>query len=128
MVLSCEGAGGRAMAAESSLSTSQVDHVVGDRVRIERDETRYPSRGTWPQFRDRTGTVVLINRDRKRQARNEYGVTFAKVGVRADRQATFNWNSAAVTWFKSYELTPARRVASQRHAGASFGAPEGNHP
>lgn len=29
---------------------------IGDRVRIERNETRYPSKGTWPQFRGRTGT------------------------------------------------------------------------
>ena len=34
---------------------------VGDRVRIQRDETRYPSKGTWPHFRDKTGTVVEFN-------------------------------------------------------------------
>jgi len=34
---------------------------VGDRVRIERDETRYPPRGTWPRFRGRRGTVVATN-------------------------------------------------------------------
>jgi ribosomal protein L21E len=34
---------------------------VGDRVKIQRDETRYPSKGTWPQFRGKTGTVVEIN-------------------------------------------------------------------
>jgi ribosomal protein L21E len=44
---------------------------LGDRVRIERDEIRYPSKGTWPQFRGRTGTVVEVNAD-------EYGVVFAK--------------------------------------------------
>jgi ribosomal protein L21E len=47
---------------------------IGDRVRIERDETRYPSKGTWPRFRGKTGTVVEINL-------GEYGVA---IGVRCD--------------------------------------------
>jgi len=52
---------------------------VGDQVRVERAETRYPSKGTWPRFRGRTGTVVEINRDRKRPHLIEYGVVFGKV-------------------------------------------------
>ncbi len=35
--------------------------TVGVRVRIERDETRYPSKGTWPEFRGCTGTVTARN-------------------------------------------------------------------
>lgn len=65
---------------------------VGDRVRIERDETRHPSRGTWPWFRGKTGTVVEINRDRKRPHLTEYGVVQAlrtiHVGLCAPRGAT----------------------------------------
>ena len=45
---------------------------ICDRVVIERDVTRYRSKGTWPQFRGWTGTVVQTNL-------GEYGVVFGKV-------------------------------------------------
>ena len=64
---------------------------VGDRVRIERDEAMHPSRGTWRQWRGRTGTVVAINTDRRPVA-TEYGVTF---GTRERADA----------WFLRHELT-----------------------
>jgi hypothetical protein len=86
--------------------------AVGDRVRIERDETRYPSKGTWPQFRGRTGTIIEVNRDRKRPHLTEYGVALGTVSARIDRPGTFNWDSASVAWFKDYEIC---RVASERH-------------
>ena len=35
---------------------------IGDRVKIERDETRFWSKGTWPQFRGKTGTVVSLEK------------------------------------------------------------------
>ena len=57
---------------------------VGDRVRIARDETRYPSRGTWPQFRRRTGTIIEVNTDRNHPHLTEYGVAFGKVTPRTD--------------------------------------------
>lgn len=63
---------------------------VGDPVRVERDETRYPSRGTWPQFRGRSGTVVEVNRAGR--GATEYGITFTKK-PRTD------------AWFKRHELT-----------------------
>ena len=68
--------------------------TVGDRVRIERDETRYPSKGTWPQFRGRIGTVVEINL-------GEYGVVFGKV-----RKPRSNGSiaMAEAVWFQPYEL------------------------
>ena len=56
---------------------------IGDRVVIERDETRYRSKGTWPQFRGRTGTVVQINL-------GEYGVAFGKVTPRTDGRGALN--------------------------------------
>lgn len=74
---------------------------VGDRARIERDETRYPSRGTWPWFRGKTGTVVEINRDRKRPHLTEYGVVFG-AGRALYRHG--------VTWFKPYELSTLAAV------------------
>lgn len=96
---------------------------VGDRVRVERDETRYPSKGTWPQFRCRPGTVVEVNRDRKRPHLTEYGLVFAKVSPRRDRPGKFN-HGATVTWFKAHEITrlaperPAERVSSREASGA----------
>jgi len=50
---------------------------VADRVRIERDETGHPCKGTWPQFRGRTGTVVEINHDRKRPHLTEWAAVLA---------------------------------------------------
>ncbi len=66
---------------------------AGDRVRIQRDESLYPSKGTWSHFRGRIGTVVEINKDRERSHRTEYGVVFSKVSARADRVGRFNHGS-----------------------------------
>ncbi len=79
---------------------------VGTRVRVERDETRYPSRGTWPRFRGKTGTVVEINEDRKRPHLTEYGVVFTKVSVPSSPNArrALRWKATDVFWFKAYEL------------------------
>jgi hypothetical protein len=96
---------------------------VGDRVRIERDETRYPSKGTWPEFRGRTGTIVEINVDRKHPHLTEYGVAFGKVssaGKSAKR--THNWEADSVTWFKDYEMSP---LAAERHSEHRFRMPDG---
>lgn len=72
---------------------------VGDAVRIERDEARYPSKGTWPQFRGRVGTVVEVNTDRKHAHLTEYGVVFAK--ARTDGRGG---QYSIVTWFKLHEM------------------------
>lgn len=78
---------------------------IADLIRIERDETRHPSRGTWPQFRGRTGTVVEINADRARPHRTEYGVVFGKVGPRTDGRGKFvRSGNEPITWFKAHEL------------------------
>jgi hypothetical protein len=58
---------------------------VGAKVVIERDETRYPCKGSWPRFRGREGTVVQINDD-------EHGVSFNKDLSRPD------------AWFKAHEI------------------------
>ncbi|MCW2546789.1 MAG: 38, gp56 [Mycobacterium sp.] len=78
---------------------------VGTRVRIDRDETTYPAKGTWPQFRGKTGTVVEINDDK-------YGVVFGKVKERVNRPGTYQWSGdESQTWFKRYEI---RVLAPQR--------------
>jgi hypothetical protein len=93
-----------------------VSPGVGDRVRIQRDETRYPSKGTWPQFRGRIGTVVEINRDRKRPHLTEYGVVFGKVR-NPNKDGSIAMGSHT-TWFKLYELRPVVGVAAQSAADA----------
>jgi len=90
--------------------------AVGDRVRIERDETRYPSRGTWPQFRGRTATVVEINL-------GEYGVIFGSTRERPDRSSVSAADGRAVTtWFLARELVHVAR-ASSSHADGPSGQP-----
>ena len=81
---------------------------VGDRVRIERDEACHPSKGTWPQFRGKTGTVVEVNL-------GEYGVVFGKVWPRADRPGVLRWGGDdVITWFQPHEI---RGLAAVRPAG-----------
>lgn len=58
----------------------------GDKVRIERDETKYPVRGTWKDYRGKRGRFIVRNG-------NEYGVSFAKSGNTVD------------AWFKRHEVT-----------------------
>lgn len=91
---------------------------VGDRVRIERDETRYPCRGTWPRYRGRIGTVVEVNRDSKRPHLTEFGVVFGK--VRSPR-SNGSLAMAGAAWFRAHELVA---LAAERHA-ETFTAPAG---
>ncbi|MCB0942705.1 MAG: hypothetical protein KDB72_20980 [Mycobacterium sp.] len=74
---------------------------VGDRVRIERDETRYPSKGTWPSYRGKAGTVVTINADAVRPHLTEYGIAFGTIRARADGSLY----GGMVTWFRRHELS-----------------------
>jgi hypothetical protein len=65
---------------------------VGQPVVAERDEVRYPPRGTWERYRGRRGTVVSINaRDR------EVGVNWEQ----GDRPVE---DMRADSWFKPWEL------------------------
>ncbi|MBP2370689.1 hypothetical protein [Pseudonocardia parietis] len=75
---------------------------VGDVVRIERDAVEHPSRGTWPSWHGRIGTVVVVNADR-RPDRTEYGVTFGTVRARADRDGA-PASSDPPVWFLAVEL------------------------
>ncbi|MEM6108476.1 hypothetical protein AAHS21_19920 [Mycobacterium sp. 050272] len=76
--------------------------TVGHRVRIERDETRYPAKGTWPRFRGKTGTVIEVNADGKRPHLTEYGLAFGSVS----RRPNGSLSSSNVTWFRAHELRP----------------------
>jgi hypothetical protein len=87
---------------------------VGDRVRMERDETRYPSRGTWPQFRGRTGTVIEVNTDRRRPRLTEYGVVFGATRSRPDGSLA----GSGTTWFKAYEMQSLAPERTAEHATA----------
>ncbi|RUP30706.1 MAG: hypothetical protein EKK51_16420 [Mycolicibacterium sp.] len=82
---------------------------VGDRVRIERDENLYPSRGTWPEFRGKRGTIVELNH-------GEYGVCFGKVTpAPPSHRRAFNWDAKNVVWFQPYELVP---ISAGRASGS----------
>lgn len=60
---------------------------IGDRVKIARDEKKYPARGTWRKFRNKYGQLEAINKDGKGPW--EYGVNLEGYGV---------------TWFKKHEI------------------------
>jgi hypothetical protein len=85
---------------------------IGDRVKIERDETRYPSKGTWPRFRGKAGTVVEVNL-------GEYGVCFGKVTPRKSRPGSSDWDSADVAWFQPHELKVLARGLQRPSATAT---------
>jgi hypothetical protein len=68
----------------------------GDRVRVERDEERWPPKGSWRTYRGREGTVVTVNRTDR-----EYGVSFVKVRDRGDGSLA---GPDAPTWFAEHEL------------------------
>lgn len=89
---------GSNVAASPTFSSSEL-------VRVQRDEIRNPSRGTWPQFRGRAGTVVEINLDHKRPYQTEYGVVFGKVAPRIDGRGNFiRSGNEPITWFKAHEI------------------------
>jgi hypothetical protein len=94
---------------------------IGDKVVIERDETRYPSKGTWPIFRGKTGTVVQINKDRKRPHLTEYAVTFGKVR-KPNEHGTIPVGPDTY-WFKAHEM---RNIGPGRPVGRPKSTSEGN--
>jgi hypothetical protein len=72
-------------------------HKAGDVVTVERDEKRWPSRGSWPRYRGRTAMVVSLNRPA-----GEVGVTFTRIG------ATDLASCKANSWFLAHELIGRR--------------------
>ncbi|MQA14218.1 MAG: hypothetical protein GEV09_08610 [Pseudonocardiaceae bacterium] len=73
---------------------------VGGRVRIERDEQLYPSKGSWPRYRGRTGTVVELNPTPTRTAPPEIGVSF-------------NATPRTDAWFQPHELAQMGALAAE---------------
>jgi hypothetical protein len=73
----------------------------GDRVRIERDETRWPATGTWPRYRGRTGIVTVPDND-------------GEIGVQLG-------HGHSLTWFLPDELTLIEHAdtPAQEAAGAT---------
>ncbi|QGJ87779.1 hypothetical protein SEA_BIANCATRI92_52 [Mycobacterium phage BiancaTri92] len=61
----------------------------GTKVVIERDETKYPAKGTWKQFRGKKGVVTCEVRG---AGPVEYGVSFSG-------------GDSADAYFKKHELT-----------------------
>lgn len=96
---------------------------MGDRVRVDRDEARYASRGTWPQFRNKVGTVVEVNRSGR--GATEFGVAFGKVTSRTDGRGRLNWDAESVFWFKAHELS---RVRSQGNGDGRMPRLGGDRP
>lgn len=79
---------------------------IGDRVRIERDETGYPPRGTWREYRGRIGTVVEINDAGRGPA--EHAVVFGAVHQHSVNGSLYgSGGSVAKTWFLPHELAAA---------------------
>jgi hypothetical protein len=68
---------------------------VGDQVRVERDERWWPSRGSWPRYRGRVGTVVT------RRHFGEIGVRFGAGHV--------------LSYFRPHELVPADAPEAAGH-------------
>lgn len=75
--------------------------AVGDAVRTQRDETLFPSRGTWPRYRNRPGFVVQLNHEA-----GEYGVvlTVTRPPWRNGRVGELSYDSDMVSWFREDEL------------------------
>jgi hypothetical protein len=93
--------------------------VVGDRVRVQRDETRYRSKGTWPQFRGRVGTVVEINWDKRRPHLTEHGGMFGAIRPRPNGHIAAADGRDFTTWFHPWELcviSSGSGTAPVRHA------------
>jgi hypothetical protein len=83
---------------------SPASSTIGQRVRVERDETLHPPRGTWPKYRGRTGTVVAIN-----MRAREIGVLLGAVRAgmlmrRPDGRGYTGYAGDEVTWFEPHEL------------------------
>lgn len=84
---------------------------AGDKVRIQRDETLYPPKGTWGQFRNKTGRVVSINRGRTTQVvgrppgmSKQEPAFLREVKIETEYGVSFTKSSDIGAWFRAYEL------------------------
>ena len=63
---------------------------IGTKVVVQRDEKKYLSRGTWPRFRGKKGTVT--------------GTSQGEIGVVFCADNAFTPNRRADAWFLRHEL------------------------
>lgn len=78
---------------------------IGTRITVTRDETRWPSRGSWPRWRGRTGTVV--SGTSLEGSACEYGVVFGAVAQHPDGKPHACGSDSPV-YFLRHELSPRR--------------------
>lgn len=77
---------------------------LNQRVRVQRDEEAYPSRGTWPRYRGQVGTVSRLNPED-----DEYGIMFTPEGS--------SRTGGIVYWFKAWELAAITEQTFQGEVG-----------
>ena len=79
----------------------EADMNVGDHIRVERDEKKYPSRGTWRRYSGKTGYICIVDE-------SSYGVvlTVTRPPWRKDsgREHELSYDSDAILWFRPHEL------------------------
>jgi hypothetical protein len=68
---------------------------IGTKVRVERDEVKYPPKGTWRNYRGKTGTVT--------------GTSHGEVGVVFCTDKSFTTDMRADAWFQRYELRERKK-------------------
>jgi hypothetical protein len=84
---------------------------VGDAVRVQRDEIKYPPRGTWTRHRGKPGFVVMVNASTEVDP-PEYGIvlTTTRPQWRKDEGHSNEllYDSDSVLWFAGHELAPRK--------------------
>jgi hypothetical protein len=84
---------------------------VGDAVRVQRDETIRPPKGTWSRHRGKAGFVVVVNSSEEVDP-PEFGVilTTTRPQWRKDpaHASELVYDSDQLLWFAEYELTLRR--------------------
>lgn len=73
--------------------------TIGQKVEVQRDERRYPSRGTWPAYRGKIGTVVIADN------LGEVGIVFGATRRRPDGSLH---GDDSPSWFAAHELAVVR--------------------
>ena len=90
---------------------------MGDLVRVERDETRWPSKGSWPKYRGRVGTIVSINR-----SDHECGLSWRP---NAAAQLGTNTVVGVDSWFLPHEIVLVDESSGKESRSASLADPSG---
>lgn len=88
---------------------------VGDKVRVERDEQLYPSKGTWSQFAGKTGIVASVNRGRTETVigrpvgmSKKLPAFPREVKIETEYGVSFTRGNHVDAWFQAHELKRVR--------------------